>query len=75
MTWLDPKTGLELSAAAGFTFNGENRDTDYKTGAEFHVEWAVMEHNEFDVEIRTTGNRKTARRGTVACPPCRCRSR
>jgi len=43
-TWLDPKTGLEVSAAAGFTFNGENPDTNYKTGTEFHVEWAVMEH-------------------------------
>jgi hypothetical protein len=43
-TWLDPKTGLEVSAAAGFTFNGENPDTDYRTGTEFHVEWALMAH-------------------------------
>jgi hypothetical protein len=30
--------------AAGFTFNGENPSTDYKTGTEFHVEWAFMQH-------------------------------
>lgn len=44
VTYLDLKTGLEVSGAAGFTFNGENEDTDYKTGTEFHLEGAVMQH-------------------------------
>jgi hypothetical protein len=44
VTWLDPAKGLELSMAAGFTFNFENPDTNYDTGTEFHVEWAVMQH-------------------------------
>ena len=44
VTWLDPKMGLELSSAVGFTFNGENPDTDYTTGTEFHVEWALVQH-------------------------------
>ena len=44
VTWLDPKTGVEVSAAPGFTFNSENPDTDYRTGTEFHVEFAVLEH-------------------------------
>ncbi|MBL8846184.1 MAG: transporter [Hyphomicrobium zavarzinii] len=44
ITWLDPAKGTEISVAAGFTFNGENPDTDYKTGTEFHVEWALMQH-------------------------------
>ena len=43
-TWLDPKVGLELSLAPGVTFNGENPDTKYKTGTEFHLEGAVMQH-------------------------------
>ena len=43
-TWLDPKIGFEVSAAAGMTFNFENPDTNYKTGNEFHVEWAVKQH-------------------------------
>jgi len=44
VTWLDPKTGFEVSAAPGFTFNWENPDTDYKTGTEFHVEFAALQH-------------------------------
>lgn len=43
-TWLDPKVGLEISSAAGFTFNGENPDTNYKTGTEFHYEFAVVQN-------------------------------
>jgi hypothetical protein len=44
VTWLDPKTGFEVSVAPGFTFNGENPDTNYRTGTEFHLEAAVMQH-------------------------------
>ncbi len=43
-TWLDAAQGHEVSVAAGFTFNGENPATDYRTGTEFHVEWALMQH-------------------------------
>jgi hypothetical protein len=42
VTWLDPKIGWELFSAIGITFNGENPDTDYKTGTEFHVEGALV---------------------------------
>ena len=44
VTYLDAKRGHEVSVTTGFTFNGENPDTDYKTGTEFHVEWALMQH-------------------------------
>ena len=44
LTWLDPKSGIEVSLAPGVTFNGENPDTNYKTGTEFHIEAAVMKH-------------------------------
>ena len=44
VTYLDAKRGHEVSVTAGFTFNGENPATDYKTGTEFHVEWALMQH-------------------------------
>ncbi len=44
VTWLDPARGLEISGAAGFTFNVENPDTDYKTGTEFHLEWAAVQN-------------------------------
>lgn len=41
-TWLDAQLGWEVSAAAGFTFNFENPETDYPSGTEFHVEWAIV---------------------------------
>jgi len=44
VTYLDPASGLEVSGAAGVTFNLENEDTDYQTGTELHFEAAVMKH-------------------------------
>jgi len=44
VTYLNEKMGLELSAVAGITFNYENSDTDYKSGDEFHVDLAVLQH-------------------------------
>jgi hypothetical protein len=41
LTWHDDKSGWDVSAKAGFTFNGKNHFTDYKTGTEFHLEGAV----------------------------------
>ena len=55
ITWLDRARGHELSAAAGFTFNGENPDTDYKTGTEFHVEFAAMQYLSKAFAIGVTG--------------------
>ena len=44
VTYLNPQTKIELSGAAGLTFNFENPDTDYKSGTELHVEGAAMFH-------------------------------
>jgi hypothetical protein len=41
VTWLDQTTGWQANLAAGVTFNGDNEDTDYSSGDEFHVEAAV----------------------------------
>jgi hypothetical protein len=43
-TWLDPAIGWDLSTAAGFTFNQTNPATNYKTGDEFHLEWAATKY-------------------------------
>ena len=40
-TWTDPSKKLQLNGAAGFTFNYENTETNYRTGNEFHFEWAA----------------------------------
>jgi len=44
ITWLDPQVGLDLSAAAGFTFHAENPDTGYQSGNEFHLEFAAVQN-------------------------------
>ena len=44
MTWIDQTTGLELSAAPGLIYNTKNRDTDYKTGVEFHMDAMINLH-------------------------------
>lgn len=55
ITYLDAAKGHELSLAAGFTFNGENPDTDYKTGTEFHVEAALVQHLSKQLSIGIAG--------------------
>ena len=44
VTYLNEATGLELSSAAGITFNQENSDTHYKSGDEFHLDVAGIQH-------------------------------
>ena len=44
LTWLDPATGWDLSAAVGVTFNQRNTATDYQSGDEFHLEWAATKY-------------------------------
>ncbi|MGE3873960.1 MAG: transporter [Parvibaculaceae bacterium] len=43
-TWLNPAVGLDLSGVAGLTFNAENPATDYRSGDQFHFEWAAVQH-------------------------------
>lgn len=40
-TYLNPQTGNEFSAVAGFTYNFQNPDTQYQNGADFHFDWAT----------------------------------
>jgi hypothetical protein len=40
-TWLDEKNGHEVSFMAGYLINSKNHATDYKTGSEFHVDFAL----------------------------------
>jgi hypothetical protein len=41
LTWLEPTFGLDVSNVVGVTFNRQNDATKYRTGSEFHWEWAV----------------------------------
>ena len=40
-TYLNPTTGNEFSATAGFTYNFKNPDTQYRNGIDFHFDWGA----------------------------------
>jgi hypothetical protein len=40
-TYLNPLTGNEFSATAGFTYNFKNPDTQYRSGIDFHFDWGA----------------------------------
>ncbi len=40
-TYLNPATGNEFSATAGFTYNFKNPDTQYQNGIDFHFDWGA----------------------------------
>lgn len=42
-TYLNEKTGFELSAVAGLTYNLKNPDTNYRNGIDSHLDWAVSQ--------------------------------
>jgi hypothetical protein len=54
-TYIEPTTKIELSAAAGVTFNARNNATDYRTGTESHFEWAVGKHFGESISLGVAG--------------------
>jgi hypothetical protein len=42
-TYFNPATGHEFSGVAGFTYNFENPDTNYKNGVDFHFDWGASQ--------------------------------
>jgi hypothetical protein len=42
-TYLDTKTGRELTAVLGMTQNQENHDTHYRNGRDAHLDWAASQ--------------------------------
>jgi hypothetical protein len=40
-TYLNPMTGHEFSAVAGFTYNLKNQDTQVQSGIDFHLDWGA----------------------------------
>jgi len=44
VTWLQAEGGHEISLAAGYTMNSENKNTNYKTGDELHFDFTLAQH-------------------------------
>ena len=56
MTWLDPTTGIEISAVPGIIYNAENRETNYKSGTEFHMDVILNWHVSASLAIGMHGS-------------------
>jgi hypothetical protein len=54
-TYLNPQTGNEFSAVAGFTYNFENPDTDYQSGVDFHLDWGASKFLTKQFQIGVVG--------------------
>ena len=52
-TYLNETNGRELSAVLGFTYNGQNTHTNYQSGWDMHLDWAISQFlsNHFNVGI------------------------
>jgi hypothetical protein len=42
-TYLNNASGFETSATLGFTYNGMNTSTNYQSGVDSHLDWAVSQ--------------------------------
>ena len=54
-TYLNPKTGLEISAVGGFTYNLENENTHYQNGVDSHLDYAVSQFLSENFHVGVTG--------------------
>lgn len=54
-TYLNTQNGREFSVTAGIMFNEENEATDYKTGAELHIDFMLAQHFPNGMALGLTG--------------------
>ncbi|WP_187148666.1 SphA family protein [Methylocella silvestris] len=54
-TYLSLTTGIEASGGVGMTFNAVNSATNYQSGEELHVEWALNQHLPFGLAAGVGG--------------------
>ncbi len=54
-TYFDPKTGHEASAVLGFTYNFINPSTQYQSGVDMHLDWAMSQFLTKQVQVGIVG--------------------
>ena len=54
-TYLNKTSGFETSAALGFTYNGMNTSTNYQSGVDSHLDWAVSQLLSQDWQVGVVG--------------------
>jgi hypothetical protein len=54
-TYFNPTTGHEFSAVLGFTYNFENRSTQYQNGVDMHLDWAASQFVTKQLQLGVVG--------------------
>jgi hypothetical protein len=54
-TYFNPQTGHELSGVLGFTYNFENRSTQYQNGVDMHFDWSASQFLTKQFQIGAVG--------------------
>jgi hypothetical protein len=54
-TYFDPKTGHEISGVLGFTYNGTNPSTQYKSGVDMHLDWGASQFLTKQLQLGVVG--------------------
>ncbi|GEC56265.1 hypothetical protein ABIF38_009128 [Bradyrhizobium japonicum] len=54
-TYFDPKSGNEFSWVAGLTYNFKNPDTQYRNGADFHIDWGASHFFDSKLQLGLVG--------------------
>src|SRR5262247_2831130 len=54
-TYLNPQTGHEFSGVLGFTYNFENRSTQYQNGVDMHLDWGASQFLTKQFQIGAVG--------------------
>jgi hypothetical protein len=54
-TYFNPQTGWEFSSVLGFTYNWENKDTQYRSGFDSHLDWGLSRFVTPQVQIGLVG--------------------
>jgi hypothetical protein len=68
-TYFDMQKGHEFSIVTGFTYNWENKHTNYQNGIDWHVDWAASQFITKQVHVGLVGylyNQLTGDRGSGA---------
>jgi hypothetical protein len=54
-TYLNNASGFETSATLGFTYNGMNTSTNYQSGVDSHLDWAVSQFMSQNWQVGVVG--------------------
>src|SRR5262249_42165154 len=54
-TYLNPQTGHEFSGVLGFTYNFENRSTQYQNGVDMHFDWGASQFLTKQIQVGAVG--------------------